>query len=169
MTSKSEKKKRDVQTAAANDNTEGAEVKEPFNNGLKEGVEKVMGKIKEKKKKLPNIVETDEHRVVQVRYDFTKPELEKIGQDLAQRQIDLVEIEDEKKAVVASFSERIKAKKIDINRFSRQMHDGWEKRDHNCTLVLDFKKREKRWKNVDTKKIVKVEAFGPGDDQRRFL
>lgn len=47
--------------------------------------------------------------------------------------------------------------------------DGWENRDHNTTLVLDFKKHEKRYRDVETKQIVKTEAFGPGDEQRRFV
>ena len=162
-------KKNDVKMAAANDKPETTEGQEPFNADLKKGVESVMSKIKERKKKLPNVVGTDERRSVKVKYTFTKPEIEKIGKDLAQRQIELVEVEDEKKSVMASFTDRIKAKKIDINRFSRHMHDGYEQRDHNCTLILDFKKREKRWKDVDAKKIVKIESFGPGDDQRRFL
>ena len=83
--------------------------------------------------------------------------------------IELVEVEDEKKSVMASFTDRIKAKKIDINRFSRQVRDGWENRDHQTTLILDFKKREKLYRDVESKMIVKAESFGPGDDQRRFL
>lgn len=169
-----ESNKKDAKMAAAHDK-EGADAakktgKGPFNPiPLKPGVDAVMKGIKGRKKKLPNVVETEERRTVAVRYDFTDAERKKIGQDLAQRQIELVEVEDEKKAVMASFTDRIKAKKIDINRFSRQVRDGWENRDHNTTLVLDFKKHEKRYRDVETKQIVKTEAFGPGDEQRRFV
>lgn len=156
---------KDAKEKQANDNTD-----KPFNGlPLKPGIEAVMSDLKKKKKKLPNVVETDERRTVAVKYSFSTFELAKISQDLAQRQIEVVEVEDEKKAVMASFTERVKAKKIDIGKFSRQVRDGWENRDHNCILILDFKKREKRYRDVESKKIVKVEAFGPGDDQRRFL
>lgn len=163
------RKERDGKVRAANDNTE-RKAEEPFNGiPLKETVGKVMDGIKGRKKRLPNVVETDEKRTVAVRYDFNEAEIRAISQQLAQRQIELVEVEDEKKSVMASFTDRVKAKKIDIGKFSRQVRDGWENRDHNCILILDFKKREKRYKDAGTKKIVKVEAFGPGDDQRRFI
>ena len=163
------RKNKDVKMAAANDNTEM-----PFNPVIKSTVKTVMDDIKQnakeaKKKKLPNVVVTDEKKTVAVRYEFTDAQKKKIGQDLAQRQIELVALVDEKKAVMASFTERVKAKNVDINRFSRQMHDGYEHRDHQCILILDFKKKEKRYRDIETKKIVKTEAFGPGDEQRRFL
>jgi hypothetical protein len=164
--------KRDAKMAAANDKdgAKAAAEKKLFNPlPLKAPVDGVMADLKKKKKKLPNVVETDERRTVAVKYNFTPAEISKIGQDLAQRQIELVEVEDEKKSVMASFTDRVKAKKIDIGRFSRQVRDGWENRDHQCVLILDFKKREKRYRDVESKKIVKIESFGPGDDQRRFL
>jgi hypothetical protein len=156
------KQKKDVAMAAAHDDT----VETPAPVG--DTVEKVMGKIKEKAKRRPNVVDTGEVRTVQVRYKFTPVEKATISQNLAQRQIEITELEDEKKSVVASFTERMKSKKCDIAKMSRQVRDGWENRDHECTLILDFKKKERRYRDNGTKKVVLTEAFAPADTQRRF-
>lgn len=156
---------KDPQMAAANDKT----VNPGLNEDLKKGVETVMKNIKERKKKLPNIVETTERRTVSVEYGLTADQTKKIARDLAQLQIEIVEMEDEKKTVMKGFSERMAAKKTSIGKFSRQIRDGYDHRDHTCVLVLDFKKKEKRYKDIESKKIVKVETFSPGDEQLRFL
>lgn len=160
--------KKDAQMAAANDRPEADAPATTIGSVVPKVVDGIKDAAK-KAKKRPSVVETDEKRVVQVRYKFTTQEKAAIAQTLAQRQMELVEVEDEKKSVMASFTDRLKAKKIDIGKMSRQVRDGWENRDHNTTLILDFKKREKRYRDVETKKIVKVETFGPGDDQRRFV
>lgn len=166
MKSKSDKKRRDVQMAAANDK-EGAAA-EPFNDGLKKGVEKVMGKIKDKKKKLPNVVETTERRVIQAKREFTKEELEGLAKRLTDRLSDLTTVEEEKKSVMANYTDKIKAHKLDIGKLARHHRDGYELVDHDCFVVYDYKKREVRFKSVNTKAIVEVKPFGPGDDQRRL-
>lgn len=170
------KRTRDDKTAAANDKTEhGSETKlvhgseAPLNEGIKNGVEQVMEKINERKKKLPNIVETTERRTVSVDYQLSAEQIRKVAQDLSQLQIETVELDDEKKTVMKGFAERKQAKSASINKFARQIKDGTERRDHNCILVLDFKKKQKRYKDADSKKIVKVEPFSPGDEQLRFL
>lgn len=131
-------------------------------------VSPLMDKIKEKKKRLPNVVNTGETRTVQVRYEYADKERAEISQNLAQRQIELTELAEEKKAVMSGFNERQKAKNVDIAKFCRQVRDGYEMRDHQCEVILDFKKKQKRYKDTGTKKIVKTEAFTPGDEQRRF-
>lgn len=170
------KRNRDTKERAANDKTEHGPdtklvhgTKEPLNDGLKTGVEQVMGKIKERKKKLPNIVETTERRTISVEYSLNADQMKKLAQDLAQLQIEVVALEDEKKTVMKGFAERKQAKSASINQFARQIKDGAERRDHTCVLVLDFKKKEKRYKDIESKKVVKFEPFSPGDEQLRFL
>lgn len=154
--------KKDGKMAAANDSKEV-----PFNEGLKDGVEKVISKIKVKK--LPNVVTTADHRVIQSKYVYKPEERADVAGKLAQRQIELVEAEEEKKSVVARYADKVKAVKLEVNTLSRKYRDGWEYRDHDCVVIYDYKKRVIIFKDVNTKKIIDNKPFGPGDDQRRFL
>lgn len=160
------RKKKDVAMAAANDKT-GQEAGEHVGKS----VGKVMDGIKEKAKKakkMPSVVHTSERRVVPVKYKFTADEHKAIAKRLADRQLDLVQIEEEKKSVMANYTDKIKATKLDLSKLSRSYRDGHELREHDCFVVYDYKKREKRFKDVATKKIVETAPFGPGDDQRRL-
>lgn len=114
-------------------------------------------------------VETTERQTVQARYNFTTSEKSEIAGKLAQRQIDLVEREDEKKTVMASFNDRIKSIKLDISKLSRGYRDGWEYRDYECTVVYNYTKKEKAYKDVRTGEVVDTAPFAPGDEQKRFL
>lgn len=156
------KKSKDAGMAAANDNTEAPAL-------VGATVPKVMDEIKAKKKRLPNVVRTEEQRTIHVDYKYTPKEIAALSQTMAQTQIELSEVQEEKKSVMASFTERIKGKQVNITKLSRQVRDGYEKREHSCTLILDFKKKQKRYEDNLTKKVIKVEAFSPGDEQRRFV
>lgn len=113
-------------------------------------------------------VETTERQTIQAKYHFKGTEKAEIANKLAQRQIDLVEREDEKKTVMASFTDKIKSIKLDISKLSRGYRDGWEYRDFECAVVYDHKKREKHFKDVQTGNVVDTVPFAPGDEQRRF-
>lgn len=162
-------KKKDTAMAAANDK-EGLENVKTAGETVPGVMEQVKAKAEEaKKKKLPNVVETKERRQVSVRYDFTPAELAEIANRLTGRLCDLAQIEDEKKSVMASFTDRIKAAKLEVSKLSRNHRDGFEHRDHECFVIYDYRKKEVRFRDSATKKIVDRRPFGPGDEQRRFL
>ena len=164
---KKNKGKKDAKMAAANDQ-EGQEA------ATKAGavVPGVMKKIKEaakKAKKMPAVVETNERRVVNVRYDFHSDELRDIAKRLTGRLCDLTTVEEEKKSVMATYTDKIKAAKLEIGKLSRNHRDGYEHRDHEAFVVYDYRKKEVRFRDHITKKIIDKKPFGPGDEQRRFL
>lgn len=145
MASKSEKKRKDIQMNAAND---------------KDG-EKASELAKQ-------TLETTERRHVQAKYEFTVSEKADVAAKLAQRQIELVEKDDEKKTVMAGFTDHLKRIKLDIGKLSRSYRDGWEYREYEVTIVMDYKKREKCFRDVISGKIVDRQPFAPGDEQLRF-
>lgn len=136
---------------------------------LAEGVGEVIDKITKKRKKLPNVVETEERRTIQTKYIFTAQEKSDLASKMAQRQLELVEKTDERKTVMAGFNDTIKRINLDISKLSRAYRDGWEFREVECTVVYDYKKREKKFKDIYTKKIVDTQPFNPDDDQRKFI
>lgn len=163
------KKKKDTAMAAANDH-EGQETS-PDATPAAEVIDGVMDGIKkkaEKAKRLPSVVHTTERRVINARHDLSKPELDMIAERLTSRLCDLSTVEDEKKSVMANYTDKIKAAKLDISKLSRTHRDGYELREHECFVVYDYKKKEKRFKDVNSKKVIEVQSFGPGDEQRRM-
>lgn len=143
-------RKKDTAMAAANDDTQ-------------ENGETAAAPAKPK-----GVVTTDEKATVQAKYEFTEKELKDIAKELAESHSDLGMAEEEKKAAVSNFKDKVDRIKLRITTLSRHYRDGFEMRDHNCIVIYDYKKREKRFKSVDTKKIVEVRPFAPGDEQRRF-
>lgn len=158
MVSRSQQKRLDIQMAAAND---------------KDGTQAVdaTGKVEKlfKKKRLPGVVQTEERRTIQAKYAFTPKEMSDMASKMAQRQLELTEKEDEKKTVMASFTDAVKSIKLNISKLSRGYRDGWEFRDYECVVVYDYKRREKKFRDVHTKKIVDSKPFAPGDEQRKFI
>lgn len=148
------------------------------NDKLLDGVEtarEVAGKVMdgfkkkaEKVKKLPSVVETSERRVIQDKHVFTEEEKQVVAKRLTDRLCDLTQVEEEKKSVMANYTDKVKAHKLEIGKLARQHRDGYELVDCDCVVIYDYKKREVRFKNVNTKKIVETRPFGPGDDQRRL-
>lgn len=127
--------KKDPAMAAANDK-EGAEAAAATPAGaVVPGVMENLKETAKKAKKLPSVVHTTERRVINSRYDLSKPELDVIATRLTSRLCDLSTVEDEKKSVMANYTDKIKAAKLDISKLSRTHRDGYELREHECFVV----------------------------------
>lgn len=109
-----------------------------------------------------------ETRLVQAKYKFTEPEKREIAEKLAQRQMDLNIADDERKSIMASANDKVKRIKLDIQTLSRNYRDGYELRSFECNVIMDYKKREKIFKDAKTGDMVDRQPFGPGDEQRSF-
>lgn len=166
--SKSDTKRRDTMMASANDKDGSNAADATPASAVVDGVMTDIKKKAEKVKKLPSIVHTTERRIINAKYRFSKDELDGVAKRLTDRLCDLAQIEDEKKSVMANYTDKIKAGKLEISKLSRHHRDGYELREHECFVVYDYKKKEKRFKDVNTKKVIEVQSFGPGDEQRRM-
>ena len=99
-----------------------SEEKEPF-NGIK-GTEKLPV---EKKK---SVVETTEKVTIQSKYHFSPQELRNTAKALAETHSDLAISEDEKRASMSNFKDKIDRIKLSISTLSRNYRDGFEIRDY---------------------------------------
>lgn len=164
------REKRDVKKAAANDKEPAAAPGEAVSAAaVVPGVMKELKDAAAKARKRKGVFETTEKRVVQAKYHFTDSEKKEMAEKMAQRQQELIEKEDEKKTVMATFTDALKRIKLDISKLSRGYRDGWEHRDYNCVVMYDYKKREVQYKEMATGNIVSSHPFAPGDDQRRWI
>lgn len=61
---------------------------------------------------------------------------------LAEMQIELVSVEDTKKNAAAGFNAKIKEARKAINNLSRQVRDGLEEKNVECTVVMNYEANE---------------------------
>lgn len=84
-----------------------------------------------------------------LRYDFKAVEIHELSQQLASKNLDAVEIENEAKSVQSQYSSKLKVVKSEIGKLSRQVSDGWELREVECEI--EYHKPEKGKKTVTRK------------------
>lgn len=162
--------KRDAKSAAANDTTEIGE--DMSGTKAKPAVEAVMKKIKDaaaKAKKSKGIFESKEKLTIQARHALSDEEKAGMADKMVSRQNELIEREEEKKTVMAGYTEKIKVIKLDISKLSRGYRDGYEMRDFEVIVIYDYKNAEKQFKDHKTGVIVDKAPFSPEDYQRRFI
>lgn len=102
------------------------------------------------------------------RYVFSEKEKKDIALKLANRQMDKGIVEDEKRSVVSEFKERIDRIVMDINKLSRCLIDGYEYREFECHVDIDWAKNMKFFVAVETGKIVAERALDPSDYQLKL-
>lgn len=72
-----------------------------------------------------------------LKYTFTESELKEFAKELARQTATMSEVEEEKKAVVANFTERIAAAKSNASRLSRYINNGYDYRNIDCSVKLN--------------------------------
>lgn len=70
-----------------------------------------------------------------LRYDFTAKEIHELSLQLAKKNKEVQQLEDEKKTVTSQLQARINSAKADVNVLSNQVSDGWEYRDIECEVI----------------------------------
>ena len=102
---------------------------------------------------------------INVKHFLTQDERNSMSFDLAEKQIDISGLEDEKKSVVSTYKAKIDAKTAEVKLLSHQIKDGY------ITLTINAEKRrntkEKRWEwwDPNTGEMVKQEPFVGSDFQ----
>lgn len=72
-----------------------------------------------------------------LRYQFEDHEIEQLGKDLSEMVQSHSELEFEKKSVMKSFNEALKAKMKFIHETARKVNDGYEYRDVACEVEMN--------------------------------
>lgn len=102
------------------------------------------------------------------KYHFTVEETRANATEVARKQIDREIIMNEKKSVMAGYTDRIKRIDLDINKLSRCIVDGYDIRDFECYIEKDFNAHLKRYIDIHTKKIVDERPLDPSDYQKEL-
>ena len=92
-----------------------------------------------------------------LKYEFTEKELKDLARELARENTAMAESEEEKKSVVASFTERIADAKMKISKLSRYINNGYDYRNIECAVVMNSPRAGvKEVVRIDTGEIVKT-------------
>lgn len=102
------------------------------------------------------------------KYVFNEEEKRTIAMALANKQVDKGLVEDEKRSVMSKFKDQIDRICLDINKYSRNLIDGYEHRDFECHVDLDWATNTKQFISVDSGKVIAERALCPSDYQLKM-
>ncbi len=103
---------------------------------------------------------------VYAKHTFTTEELKDIASELARKVNEQATAEDEKKSITSSLKARLDELVARINKLSENYNSGFDYRDIECELRLDFDAKLRRYFNVETGETVKEEPLRPEDYQQ---
>jgi len=99
-----------------------------------------------------------------LRYDFTQDQLRTLGKELAEGQIKLRQMEDDKKMVMDEWKAKISFQEASITSLSNKVSSGYEYRDMACTATLNEPvKGQKTVRRDDNGEIVRIEEMTDAD------
>ena len=103
-----------------------------------------------------------------LRCELTKEELDELAGRLAEEQLELQELEDQKKAVVKDMAGKIEAVQARIRSGSNTFRQRWEMREVECVEVKDFNSGELYAKRMDTGEVIKRRKLTSSELEREL-
>ncbi len=101
-----------------------------------------------------------------LQYKFSQDELRDLGKELAESQIQLRQLDDDRKRVADEWKARISAKEAEIASLSNKVSSGYEYRDIPCEITLNEPINKKTARRLDTGETVWVRDLTDAEKQR---
>lgn len=114
----------------------------------------------------PRIKEKEFREVL--RCELTKEELDELAGRLAEEQLELQELEEQKKAVTKDFAGKIEAVQARIRSGSNTFRQRWEMREVECVEVKDYLSGELYSKRLDTGEVLKRRKLTSAELEREL-
>ena len=102
------------------------------------------------------------------KYTFTPEELREIAENMAEATQKLQSLEEERKAVAASFKEQCEQLLLTMRRAARRYRDGFEMRDIECEVRRDYDALTITYIRTDTGEIAAVRPMNDAEKQMRL-
>lgn len=103
-----------------------------------------------------------------LRCELTKEELDDLAGSLAEQQLELQELEEQKKAVTKDFAGKIEAVQARIRSGSNTFRQRWEMREVECIEVKNFLSGELYSKRLDTGEVLKRRKLTSAELEREL-
>lgn len=102
---------------------------------------------------------------VEIKHYFSQEERNNIASKLAEKQIEIGELEDDKKSAASRFKAEIDARTAEVKLFSRQIKDGFVFLNVYADVHRNFKEKQWEWIDPTTGEVVKTKPFEGKDFQ----
>lgn len=102
------------------------------------------------------------------KYTFKDEEKQVLALDLANRQVDKGIVEDERRSKMSEYKDRLDRISMDINKLSRCLIDGYEFRDFECHVDIDWATNTKSFIDVKSGAVIATRALAPSDYQLKM-
>lgn len=106
--------------------------------------------------------------IVKGKYHFSNEEKQELANRLANKQMDILLLKDEKKSVMSGYKDQLDRLSWETNQLSRGIVDGYEYRDFECTIEKDFDAHLKRYVDVHTGNLIDSRPLDPSDYQQEL-
>jgi len=90
-----------------------------------------------------------------VKVILTTTEVRELGQDLARKYSEIIDLEDQKKAVTSEYKSRIDAGAAEASALARKIGNGYEFREVHCQIYVDVALSRTYTVRMDTGEILK--------------
>lgn len=101
-----------------------------------------------------------------LQYKFNAEELRILGHDLAEAQIQLRQLNDDRKRVADEWKAKISTKEAEIASLSNKVSSGYEFRQIPCEITLNEPINKKTIRRLDTGEIVGIQELSDYERQR---
>lgn len=108
---------------------------------------------------------TVKQEYISIKHPFSQDERNDIAAKLAEKQIEIGELEDEKKSAASRYKAEIDARTAEVKLYSRQIKDGFVFLDIYADVHRNFKDKQWEWIDPATGEIVKTKPFEGKDFQ----
>lgn len=102
------------------------------------------------------------------KYVFSDEEKANIAKQMAEKHRDSDIVEDEKRSAMSGYKDRLDRIAADINKLTRNYLDGYEFRDFECHVEIDWAANIKRYIAVDGGAVIAERALDPSDYQLKM-
>lgn len=112
-----------------------------------------------------DIIEKPGKTLVEYKHVFTSDEQLENGDTMARCTIEIAELEGKKKEQMANYSAKIEEQKAIMAKYAGFINTGYDMKDTEAKVVLDFGSGKRHYKSIQTGKIIKSEPLRSEDRQ----
>lgn len=102
------------------------------------------------------------------KYQFNQDEKKELSEEMAQKVVELAQLEDDRKAVASDFKGRIDGVKAQINSAATKLNNGYEMRQIKCEVTRDYTLKKIFIVRTDNDETVREKDMNSDDLQRKI-
>lgn len=106
---------------------------------------------------------------IKARYEFTEDEKDQMARTMAAKQNTFNELELELHLFKSKMKQRMDPIQEDINSLCQKVNSGFETREYNCRVEVDYQESVVTYRDTETEKIIESRKLSPEERQREMF